>query len=305
MQKIKGTFAAPLLVLVIYGLLLSSNFIDLEALKLDDNVYLSMIILQLLIFALPCIFYCILRGTKAKDLRLRPLSISKLWFSVTCFGTLVFGNALVNTAVFYIFGSESSFSVYPNTIPLGGSQVINVIYITIALAIVPAVTEEFLFRGILLNEYSNYGVFTSIILSGLMFAMIHFNLSGLFAYLFCGIITAYAVYITQSLWSAVIVHLLYNLYAIFFEQILWDVIKSPNSLIFFLFVVVTLFIAFLVLSFNEAEKILYSAGIKGEQSPPEATKKEGGAKLFFEALISPSFLACVLLFLIATLILKK
>lgn len=304
MQKIKGTFAGPLLVLVIYALLISSRFIDLETLGLNDNIYLSMIILQLLIFALPCIFYCVLRGTNAKDMRLRPLSVGKLWFSVTCFGTLIFGTALINTAVFYLFGSESTISSYTNAIPAGGSEVINIIYITIALAIIPAVTEEFLFRGILLSEYSNYGVFTSILLSGLLFAMIHFNLSGIFSYLFCGVITAYAVYITQSLWSAVIVHLLYNLYALFFESILWGVIKSPNSLIFFLFVVVTLFIAFLVLSFNEAEKILYSAGIKGEQSPPEATKKEGGSKLFFEALISPSFLACVLLFLVATLILK-
>ena len=305
MQKIKGTFAGPLLVLVVYVLLLSSNFIDLDTLRLNDNVYLSMIILQLLIFALPCIFYCILRGTKAEQMRLRPLTVSKLWFSITCFGTLVFGNALINTAVFYIFGSESGFSIYNGTVSIGNTQITTIIYITIALAIVPAITEELLFRGILLSEYSNYGLFTSMTLSSLMFAMIHFNLNGLFAYFFCGIITAYAVYITQSLWSAVIVHFLYNAYSIFFESILWDVIKSPNSLIFFLFVVVTLFIAFLVLSFNEAEKILYSAGIKGEQSPPEATKKEGGSKLFFEALVSPSFLACVLLFLVATLILKK
>ena len=48
MQKIKGTFAGPLLVLVIYALLISSRFIDLETLGLNDNIYLSMIILQLL-----------------------------------------------------------------------------------------------------------------------------------------------------------------------------------------------------------------------------------------------------------------
>ena len=120
-------------------------------------------------------------------------------------------------------------------------------------------------------------------------------------YFFCGAVAAYTVYITQSLWAAILLHFVNNVYAIFFESILWDVIKSPNSLIFFLFVITTLFIVFLVLSFNGAETILYYAGIKGEKSPEEATKKEGGSKLLFEALISPSFLACAILFLVTTL----
>ena len=139
-----------------------------------------------------------------------------------------------------------------------------------------------------------------------MFSMSHFNLNQFFVYFYCGIVMAYAVYITQSLWAGIILHFLNNIYGLFFESVLWDVIKAPNSLIFFLFVIVTLFIGFLVLSFNGAEKILYYAGIKGEPSPPEAKKREGsGVKLLFEALVSPSFLACILLYLVATLILKN
>ncbi len=304
MQRIKSTFSAPLLILVIYGLLVSSRYINLESLKFKDNVYLSMIILQLMIFILPGIFYCKLRGSIVEKIKVKRMSPSKIWFVISVFGVLVFGSTLINTVTFHIFGNETQTSLYDTFTPLGGSQINNLIYIVISLSIVPAITEEYIFRGIVLSEYIEYGTQTAILMSGIMFAMVHFNLNHFFVYFFFGAVAAYAVYITQSIWSSILLHLLYNLYALFFESTLWDVIKSPNSLIFFLFVIMTFFIVFLVLSFNGAENILYTAGIKGEKSPPEAKKREGGIKLLIESLISPSFLACILLFLVVTLILK-
>ena len=305
MQRIKGTFSAPLLVLVIYALLISSRYLNINSLKGNSNIYLSMIVLQIMIFILPGIFYCRLRGgNTAKKLKLNKLSAHKAWFVMACFGVLVFGSTLINTATFYIFGGGSQYSLYTTFAPSGGDvSWTDLVYLIITFAVMPAVTEEYIFRGILVSEYSDYGVSTAILLSGLMFSMLHFNLYKLPVYFFCGVIAAYSVYITQSLWSAMLLHFLNNLYGIFFESILWNVIKAPNSLIFFLFVIVTFFIVFLVLSFNGAESILYHAAIKGEKSPAEATKREGGIKLLFEALVSPSFLACILLFLVVTLIL--
>ncbi|MBE6671033.1 MAG: CPBP family intramembrane metalloprotease [Ruminococcaceae bacterium] len=303
MQKIKGTFTAPLLVLVIYVLLILSRYINLESLQVKDNIYMSLIILQVMIFMIPGVFYCKLRTeNNAKNLRLTKFSARKAWFVASCFGVLVFGSTLLNTASFYLFGSNDSYSIYGTYASIGDNGWTNLVYIVITFALLPAITEEFIFRGILLSEYSSYGVSTAIILSSAMFSMLHFSLNQFFVYFFCGVVTAYAVYITQSLFAAMLLHFLNNLYAIFFESILWDVIKSPNSLIFFLFVIMTLFIVFLVLSLNGAENILYTSGVKGEQSPPEAQKREGGIKLLFEALVSPSFLGCILLYLVATLI---
>lgn len=304
MRRIKSTLSAPLLVLVVYVLLVSSRFINTDSLQLRDNAYLSMIILQLLIFILPGVFYCMLRGVSGERIKLKFISPGKIWFVIACFGVLVFGCTLINTAVFYIFGGESQDSLYNLFAPQGGDRLVNLVYTVIALAIVPAVTEEFIFRGIMLSEYSEYGVHTAVFMSGIMFAMLHFNIAMLPTYFFCGVVAAYAVYVTQSLWAGMMLHFLNNVYALFFEYVLWDVIKSPNSLIFFLFVIMTLFILFLVVSFSEAERILYNAGIKGEPSPPEAKKKEGGSRLFWEALVSPSFFACLIIFLVVTLVIK-
>ncbi len=306
MQRIKSTLSAPLLVVVIYTLHILSRYIPLDSLRFRDNIYLSIIILQMLIFILPGIFYCKLRGNNiTKKLRLKTMiSPTNIWFVFSCFGVLVFGGTLINTATFYIFGGDGQYSLYSTYVPASSSWV-DIVYVVIAFALLPALTEEFVFRGVLLAEYSDYGVGIAMMVSAVTFSMLHFNLEQFFIYLYCGIVVAYVVYVTGSLLSAVILHFLNNVYAIFFESVLWDVIKAPNSIIFFLFVVATLFMVFLVLSFNSAENILYNAGIKGEKSPPEAKKRTGGTKLIFEVVLSPSFLACVIFFLAVTLSMNK
>ena len=294
-----------MLVLVIYALMVSSRYINIEALQLKDNIYLAMIILQLLIFVLPTVFYCKLRGKKlTKNIASKKLTGHKIGFVASCLGVLIFGSILLNTASFYIFGgAQQTTSLYNTFNPLNTTSWQNIAYIIISLCVFPALTEEFTFRGVVQTEYSSYGVGVAILMSSLMFSMLHFNLNNFIVYFFCGVVASYTVYVTGSIVSGVILHLMNNMYALFFEAALWNVIKAPNSLVFFLFVVSTLFIIFLFLSFSGAERVLYISGVQGEKSPPEAEKQEGGIKLLFEALLSPSFIGCVIVFLIVTLVL--
>ena len=294
-----------MLVLVIYALMVSSRYINIEALQLKDNIYLAMIILQLLIFVLPTVFYCKLRGKKlTKNIASKKLTGHKIGFVASCLGVLIFGSILLNTASFYIFGgAQQTTSLYNTFNPLNTTSWQNIAYIIISLCVFPALTEEFTFRGVVQTEYSSYGVGVAILMSSLMFSMLHFNLNNFIVYFFCGVLASYTVYVTGSIVSGVILHLMNNMYALFFEAALWNVIKAPNSLVFFLFVVSTLFIIFLFLSFSGAERVLYISGVQGEKSPPEAEKQEGGIKLLFEALLSPSFIGCVIVFLIVTLVL--
>lgn len=258
----------------------------------------------MLIFVLPGVFYCRIRNISIEEkLRFKKVSSRGLWFVFSSFGVLLFGGTLINTASFYLFGNSGQYSLYNTFVPQGDASFTNIIYIVVAFAILPALTEEFIFRGIVFSEYSSYGAGIAILMSSLMFSMLHFNLQMFLIYFYCGIVSAYVVYVTQSLFAAVLLHLINNMYAIFFESMLWDVIKKPNSMVFFLIVVTVLFGIFLLLSLNSAEKILYNNGIKGKKSPPEAQKKEGGIKLLFEAVLSPVFLACVIFFIVAALVL--
>lgn len=307
MRKIKSSFSAPLLVLVIFALLMLSRYININDLKYRDSVYLSMIILQMLIFILPGVFYMRLRGGDiAKRMHIRPLKIREMWFTFCCLCVLIFGSMIISSVYFRLGGVAGEYTLYNTFVPNGSRDVGNAIYVIITFAVIPAFTEEFIFRGVVLAEYTGYGVLTSILMSSLMFSMLHFDLRHLFLYFFCGVVISYAVYVTRSIVAGIAIHLLNNLYSLFLDGAFRNVLQNPNSYAFFVFVAVSLFLLFLLLSFGSAESLLYTAGMKGEEAPPEAQKRAGSKISFlFESIVSPPFLACVLFFLIVTLVIDR
>jgi len=89
------------------------------------------------------------------------------------------------------------------------------------LAIVPAISEELLFRGLIQNIFSKatQNVWVGITFSALVFALIHaqpFNVLPLFALAVCyGIIVAF----TGSLWIAIALHFMNNALMLSFEHL--------------------------------------------------------------------------------------
>lgn len=292
-----------MLIFIVYILLYLSRFIDGSILTYGGNVYLSFIVIQLLVFAIPGFFYIKLKGIE-KDLHLKHILPRDVWFIISTFFVLIFGSTLMNTFSYYVFGSDGQYSITQTYVTKSGSTLFDIAYTVVAFVIIPALVEEFIFRGIVLSEYASYGKFTAIVMSSVMFGMLHFNLKQLLTYVFCGVVVSYAVYVTQSLWAGILLHVFNNLYAVFFESKLWDMLKKPNSIVFFIFVVTALLALFLIFSFNSAENILYNLGTKGVQSPPEANKQDIGMKPFLESIVSPCFIGCVIFFLVVTLVLK-
>ncbi len=78
------------------------------------------------------------------------------------------------------------------------------------MAILPAVVEEFLFRGVLFQGFRNCGLFKTAVLTSLMFALAHGNLNQfLYAFVF-GLFMAYLVEATGSIYSSMLVHMALN-----------------------------------------------------------------------------------------------
>ena len=260
-----------------------------------------MIVLQLLILVLPAVFYCKLKGRGfSSSLRIRFFAPRKLLTVFYAFGTLVCGSALLNMAMHYLFGVQST--VDYSAIPAGSPDVLSVLYVALTFAVVPALAEEFLFRGVFLAEYAPNGSITASLVSALLFAMLHFNPKALAVYFFGGLVFAFVTYVTDSLLSAMLLHMLYNLFGIFLEGYVWSLIMKPNSLVFFLFTVITLFFVFLLLSLHDAERIYYIRGIRGDPSPPEEKRAFYGFRAFSDGLFSPGVLACFLFFLIVAVV---
>lgn len=302
--KIKRTLSAPLLVVCCYAALALSSLIDPAALASKDNIYLSVIILQMLIFLIPGIIYCKLRGKKCtKNLSIKSFGPRKLLFSVFSFLALLAGAALIKLALYELGFFSTSYTLYADYIPSDTGSFSSIIYIILALAVLPAVTEEFIFRGIVFQEYRASGCskITSVILSALLFAMLHFNIGQLPVYFFGGIVFAAVMIVTESISAAILVHFLNNAFSLFFETSLLRMISQADSAIFILFIFAVMFILFLILALHEAERIIYDKGMSGAEPPfgiPTKKQKSQYTGKWLEALLSPTFLLCIAAFII-------
>lgn len=91
----------------------------------------------------------------------------------------------------------------------------------VSLALSPALFEEFLFRGIILPIYERKfrSPWPAIVLSGLIFALMHGSIIGLPAHIILGILFAFVVVVTDSIWAGVLYHFLHNGIAVTYSYI--------------------------------------------------------------------------------------
>lgn len=90
------------------------------------------------------------------------------------------------------------------------------IYI-VAIAVVPPLVEEFAIRGVIMQPLRRYGDKFAILASSLIFAVLHGNLIQAPFALIAGIGIGYAVCITNSVWTGVLIHTANNLYSVIIE----------------------------------------------------------------------------------------
>ncbi len=96
----------------------------------------------------------------------------------------------------------------------------------ISIAIVPAVAEEFLFRGCVLSNLLPYGKTTAIVISALLFSLMHGNFAQFFYTFVAGLVLG-AVYVeTGSIWTSTFIHLFNNFYGVI-QQVVYD--RNPDE----------------------------------------------------------------------------
>ena len=79
------------------------------------------------------------------------------------------------------------------------------------LALLPACVEEFLFRGIMYHSYRQVSRRGGIVLSALLFGLMHLNLNQMPYAFFLGLVLASMVEATGSIETSIFMHFLFNL----------------------------------------------------------------------------------------------
>ncbi len=80
----------------------------------------------------------------------------------------------------------------------------------ISMAIMPAIFEELVFRGILLSNYKNTGLIKAAFASALFFGLIHGNVYQMIYAIAAGVFFAVLVAYTNSIFASVLSHFLFN-----------------------------------------------------------------------------------------------
>ena len=83
------------------------------------------------------------------------------------------------------------------------------------IALIPAICEELIFRGIITNGFKKYGTVIAVVLSAVLFALVHQNLQQLLYQLFLGGVMAYIAIKTGSIVYTMILHFFNNFVILF------------------------------------------------------------------------------------------
>ncbi len=121
---------------------------------------------------------------------------------------LNFAAAYVNSYVITMIfpGLDSLMSVMQESTMTWYEIMMNVF----TIAIVPALCEELLFRGVILSNLLPFGRTVAILGSGLLFGLMHENPLQIFYTSLMGVILGYVYIKTRSYWACVIIHFLNN-----------------------------------------------------------------------------------------------
>lgn len=303
-MKLKSTVTAPFLVLCVFILTLLVSYLDADKLASGGSIHLAWLVIELMVFTVPCVFYCKLKGNGyTETLGLRPFSLSRI--SLLCFLTfvLISGVLLLKVGLFRagVLPTVAADSMAGADVGAGRA-----VYLIFTAVILPAVVEEFLLRGVILSEYAHLGGICSVTVSALFFAMLHFSLAEFPIYFFGGLVMGAAAYLTRSLLASVLLHGVYNLFSLFGEAFVWRLIWEEQSHVFFLYLLAVIFLLFLVLSIGESERIFYGYAINSRGEVPfvkRSTKSltQSIAQIF----LSVGFLLCVALYVIVVFTIRK
>lgn len=133
-------------------------------------------------------------------------------------------NYIGNVAVSYMMTFFSSFGISSYSYEMALTQqeplpenAFQLICTVMYMAVFPAFFEEFAFRGVIMQPLRKYGDWFAIIVSGVIFGLVHGNIMQMPFAVIAGVALGYAVTVTDSLWTGIIIHFLNNFLSVLFS----------------------------------------------------------------------------------------
>ena len=218
---------APALVFVLLIFLVLIGFIDFGV-KNRLLAYLVTALLTLAVFGIPTGIYVFCRGARAiSGLEFRRFSGRQLAVSAAGCAVMIFQSCILRLGIFPSSAGDSTYALYGSSLSV--SSVWELLPAIFSLVLLPAFCEEVFFRGIVAYEYRFGGVAGAALMSSLLFAVIHLDF-GLFPICFLnGLLLFLVGFLTGNLVCPILVHALYNLFALFGERYVYCLLYTSDA----------------------------------------------------------------------------
>ncbi len=199
----RDIFHGHLFLLIVVLMSLSSSILDGII-----PVFWADLIHQALFLGIPVYIYMIRKKKPAgQTLRLNPLNVSDVVILILTSLVMQPAVYLLASIAQIIFGNQLDYLFSDLTAqPFW--------YLLLSIAIAPAVFEELVMRGVILDAYRGQNLYTVIVMNGFLFGIFHMNINQFIYTFFIGVLLALSVYYTNSIFAGMIIHFMNNLLSI-------------------------------------------------------------------------------------------
>jgi len=147
----------------------------------------------------------------------KPVWVVPLFFASIALNNManIFTN-LVSELFELIFGGEGLTSVFESVMPQSNGELL---IMFLMVGFVGPIFEEYIYRHLLLKPLRRFGDFQAVIITSLLFGFFHGNLTQFLYTTMAGFILGIAAIRANSVVPAMIIHIMNNVYVIFYAQV--------------------------------------------------------------------------------------
>ena len=204
--------AGSILYLLVLLLMMLNSIVSQRIRPAGHFYYIYMLLVQIATIGLPPFLYLTIhRMDIRKAVRWNKIRVSE---ALLCIGMAFFGYGVIVFINLLWTLFLSRFGTPPTQqLPSieSGSDFLAAI---IVIAGIPALLEEFLFRGTIQRGYERFGKTASILLTGILFALLHLDIASVPSILLMGVLLCFLTYRADSLFAGAIYHFTNNIIAV-------------------------------------------------------------------------------------------
>ncbi len=206
---ILANFALSLLVEIVLTICGLDPVVELS--QNETTIWIVQITLHVILLLVSILYYVIRKGSLADTGLKKKLNDKDLWFSLCLTLPMFYLANLVTNIIVNIL------MMMGYTQSMGGVEINNWFSFCMALlgvVLLPAFSEELVFRGIAFQGLKRYGKAAAIFGSALLFGIMHMNVVQLVYAFLCGMLLGLVVYKTDNIKYGIIMHGLSNLLSV-------------------------------------------------------------------------------------------